>query len=128
MNRMKMACMGVVAVFVAAALVTASSPVFSTPLYTYRMEQHSDGMNFLPSTVNSFTYTAENGYTLDYTGCCGIVPSDVEPTNEQHLCQWSVETCPLTCLNTCPNTCVQSCPNTCSAPTCEGSTCGDPPC
>ena len=122
------------AVFLAVAAVTAKISTQSTPLYTVRMEQISSRMNFLPTAANGFTYIAEEGYNLNYPGCCGIIPTDIKPTNEQRPCEFTVDTCPLTCLDTCPNTCstcstclVETCPSTCS-PTCSGSTCGDPPC
>lgn len=118
-----------VTLFVATG-VYASNMTFATPLFTLRMEQQSHEMNFLPTEINEFTYTAEMGHTLSYdAGCCNVSPLDIEPTNEQNLCEYTVDTsCPDTCLSTCPDTCVDTCPSTCQGNTCEGSTCGDPPC
>lgn len=105
------AVIGVVAVLFAVTFTTASS-LAGTPLYTVRMEQHSNNMNFLPTAVHGFTYTTENGYTLDYDVpkyCGGVVPLGTDAT------------CFPTCLNTCPNTCDETCPNTCdyTCDTCE---------
>ena len=113
----------------AVTVVTASNTISTTPLYLVRMEQQSSDMHFLPTEMNEFTYTAEIGCTITYNtlGSC-VHPLGPEPTCEQNPCEWTVDTCPLTCLNTCPATCFNTCPNTCWGPTCEGSTCGDPPC
>lgn len=109
--------------------VTASPWASSTPLYTLRMEQASSEMNFLPTTMNSFTYTTEKGYTLNYnTGYCDVNPLSDKPTSAQTPCKWtdpystcSGYTCWLSCGGTC-ETCAVTCPNTCN-PTCTGSTC-----
>ncbi|MGD2249683.1 MAG: hypothetical protein PVF58_14845 [Candidatus Methanofastidiosia archaeon] len=109
--------------------VYASDMLSSTPLYMVRMEQQSNDMNFLPTEINEFTYSAETGYTITYNaGFCGASPLGPAPTCEQNPCQWTVDTCPYTCLSTCPATCFETCPNTCWGATCEGSTCGNPPC
>ncbi len=114
------------ALLVASAL--AGSLTLNTPLYTFRMEQASSKMNFLPTIMNGFTYTTENGHTLNYdaTGYCGM-PLDVtsgktcEGTCQgQETCQ-GYNTCDLTCWSTCPNTCGSTCPLTCD--TCD-HTCG----
>jgi hypothetical protein len=35
-------------------------------LYTYRMEQASSSMNYLPTEMNEILYTAKRGYKLNY--------------------------------------------------------------
>lgn len=95
--------------------VGASTGVQSTPLYTYRMEQASFRMKFLPAEPSSFTYSTENECTLNLqiNGCCSqSVP--LKPT---------FATCEETC-NTCWNTCdtCETCENTCMA-TCPWPTC-----
>lgn len=120
--------------------VIASSHVSSTPLYTVRMEQASSKMNFLPTAVNEFTYTAENGSTLNYE----VPGSGGEPLEVTvgKTCEGTcVEpTCPHTCPHTCAGnpTCSNTCPDTCGATcdtcdstcdtcdsTCIGNTCED---
>ncbi|MBU6998901.1 MAG: hypothetical protein HXS41_09050 [Theionarchaea archaeon] len=129
-----LALVSAIALFVATA-VSASS-LTGSPLFNLRMEQQSSKMNFLPTEINGFTYTSESTYSLalEFSQCCAVVPLGPEPTNHQVPCEWTVQTCPLTCLSTCPETCytcntclVETCPYTCSF-TCGGSTCGDPPC
>ena len=116
---------GAVCASCALTLVTGTS--LNTPLYTVRMEQASSRMNFLPYAVNTFTYTTEGGYTLDYgvTGCCTTVrPFATYNSCEPDTCD---ETCPVTCWSTCddptcPSTCADTCPYTCDDYTCS-STC-----
>lgn len=123
-----------VAVVLAATVATANSWTLNTPLYTYRMEQASSKMRFLPTEQNTFNYTTEQGYTLEYAVELRTrLPFDIPPTNEQRPCEWTVETCPQTCLYTCPNTC-DTC-DTCYDPTCDTCwdschviTCGTMPC
>ena len=120
----------VTVVFLAIAAVTAYNRATDTPLYTVRMEQASSKMNFLPTAVNGFTYTAEKGYTLNYgiQGYGGAKP--LEPHTKVPPCEtWETcdPTCPNTCAATCPNTCPATCPDTCDGPTCP-STCDDPTC
>jgi len=56
---------GVILVY--AAVVAASSQKSAhTPLYTYRMEQASSTMNYLPTEMNEILYTAKKGYKLNY--------------------------------------------------------------
>jgi hypothetical protein len=130
MDRKKMmlaAVIGTVLVFCAIAAVTANSLAMNTPLYTYRMEQVSSEMNFLPTEMNGFSYIADKGYTLDYkvTGYCG----GVEPLSGVFTCALTCQstcpyTCPWTCLgNTC-GTCLNTCPYTCKS-TCGQYTCDD---
>lgn len=147
-KKMLVAVIGISAALLAATCVTASSWTFNTPLYTFRMEQASNKMNFLPTEMNTFTYITEKGHDLIYaTGCSGC--GDAEPllpetcsTCSQHYCDeptlcgtcgtcgtcWS--TCPYTCdgdtcdETSCQNTCESTCPYTCMDWTCAGSTCG----
>lgn len=103
-----------VAIMVAAAGVSAASWT-KTPLYTYRMEQASNTMHFLPTKMNTFSYTAEKGYTLTHSA----------GTNSLISPQWTViETCPNTCVNTC-GTCALTC-ETCD--TCGETIYGTPTC
>jgi hypothetical protein len=141
------------AVLFAITAATAYNRTATTPLYTIRMEQVSSKMNFLPTAVNEFTYSAEKGYTLDCSiqGYGGVQPLkpptesppcetwetcdptcpntciDTCPNTCPNTCETCPLTCPLTCLATCPNTCAATCPITCDGPTCP-STCDDPTC
>lgn len=121
------AVMSVAVVSLAITCVTASPWTANTPLYTFRMEQASNKMNFLPTAVNGFIYSTEKGYALNYdaAGYCGATPYGTydtcgECTTIEITC-WS---CWYTCLNTCPNTCENTCVSTCGtcAQTCP-STC-----
>ena len=116
-----------------AVTAVAASPKrgVNAPLYTFRMEQASSNMNFLPTAVNAFEYTTEKGYVLDCDtgGCCtngGVVydtgcytcPDDTCehcPTYfPAQTCDYTCpETCPVTCHETCPVTCEHTCPYTC---------------
>lgn len=139
MNKTKISLVvcSVAIVSLAVAAVTAN-PSINTPLYTLRMEQASSKMNFLPTAVNDFTYTAEKGSTLNYNVskyCSFVVP--LAPTGSgggetcwpqcnttQPTCSTCEETCPSTCSNTCSSTCPNTCPVTCiTCETCEGPTC-----
>jgi hypothetical protein len=124
----------VCAVLCVATVVTATSRT-DTPLYTVRMEQASSKMNFLPTAVTTFTYTSEQGYTVDHDvsgGYCGIGPLHTGYNTCQNTCPETCEpgtcdqTCPFTCWNTCeetcPSTCTETCPYTCDDFTCS-STC-----
>jgi hypothetical protein len=121
---MSFAVIGLAAVFLAVTCVTASSWI-NTPLYTYRMEQVSSEMSFLPTELNKFSYTVENGYTVNYTfvSCCGANP--MKPPTEVETCPETCdgETCPFTA---CGNTCGSTCPNTSCGNTCD--TCTQPTC
>lgn len=112
-QKMIIAAVSVVAVILVVTGVTASS-LQITPLNTVRMEQASSKMSFLPTSVNEFTYSAENGYILSYdtTGCCSVEP--LAPTGQE------IETCWPECTTTEP-----TCPSTCEGDTCQGtcSTC-----
>jgi hypothetical protein len=120
--------------FLAITTVIAGSRTSNTPLYTYRMEQASYKMNFLPTRMNGFVYETEEGCVLDCGGCgiqceqCG----DVKPLNpytcatcDEYYCE-NPSLCYGTCYSTCStcsgNTCDEtSCQNTCS--TCQQYTC-----
>ena len=54
------------ALALAVTCVTASTSLCNTPLYTFRIEQASSKMNFLPTAMNEFTSTTEKGYNLTY--------------------------------------------------------------
>lgn len=109
-----------------ATVVTASSPSLNTPLYTFRMEQQSNKLNFLPTAVNEFIYTVENEYIMN-------VDAPVEFCNAQPLdnCTYLATTCNVTCPQSCAGTCDTcygwTCYNTSCQPTCE-YTCDDPTC
>ncbi|MBU7029879.1 MAG: hypothetical protein HXS48_23290 [Theionarchaea archaeon] len=126
-----LAVMSVVAVACVVVLATASSLLADTPLYTLRMEQASSEMNFLPTEMNGFTYTAENGYTLNHevSGYCSsaaLLDTGVW-TCEPNTHEWTCKTCDtcLTCdtcfhcetQNTCDtcDTCTYTCASTCKA-------------
>ena len=110
--------------------VTASSLTAHTPLFTVRMEQASSDMHFLPTSVESFSYSAENGYSLDYIADAGVCAAplaytwDTDPTcwatcaGQHNTCSSTcVSTCSSTCVNTCctcVSTCSSTCVNTCS--------------
>lgn len=110
---------GAAALF-ALSTVIASSQGYTTPLYTVRMEQASSRMNFLPTAVNQFTYTAEKGYTVNYNaaGYCGA-PLEITVGK---TCDGTCDidpTCPHTCRSTCDDpTCGETCPDTCQL-TCD---------
>ncbi|MGD2248114.1 MAG: hypothetical protein PVF58_06880 [Candidatus Methanofastidiosia archaeon] len=131
-KNMSVVAAGVAIMLFAAACVAANPQIFSTPLYTLRMEQASNKMNFLPTKTNGFMYTAESGYTLTcaitgYRG--GVTPLNTKPGDtycESCIPETCEETCDWTCFETCPNTCEDTCegptcPYTCSGPTCEGT-------
>ena len=113
MKRNKLVSIGVIGIVIVslAVAVTATSLGSNTPLYTVRMEQASSKMNFLPTEMNEFTYTAEKGYTIDY---------DLQA-------DYDYSVLPLggpTCQHTCPYTCSLTCPNG----ICQDKTCGHPIC
>lgn len=100
------------AALLAVTCVTASPWTQNTPLYTYRMEQASSRMNFLPAPMNNLTYTTEKGYILncEVTECY----NGVEPLNTVPVISCEGHTCYITCDRTCTNTCDKTCGgNTC---------------
>jgi hypothetical protein len=125
MDKKKMSVVMIGVVLVALGVTVTASSVSHTPLYTFRMEQVSDKMNFLPTEVNGFTYTSEKGYVLNYglTGFC----KNVEPLSTLPNTSCPEETCEGSCENTCIYTCDPTCPYTCDDPTCP-YTCDDPTC
>jgi hypothetical protein len=146
MDRRKLLLVAVIMVTASLAItcVTAHSLTANTPLYILRMEQASSKMNFLPTAVNGFIYTAEKGYEVTYDtrgNCCingygdnanplatdgvSCVETMCDPCdtyNGEYTCQYTCpDTCNPTCTgSTCPYTCHQTCPDTCpgSGPTC----------
>lgn len=118
MNQGSLAVGTVIAVL-AVMCVAASVQTSSTPLYTVRMEQISSEMNFLPTAVNGFTYTAEKGYTVNcevsaYNGANLFNPLTIGTTCETCHDPTCV-TCFHTCLPTCDDT---TCRNTCGVSYC----------
>lgn len=94
--------------------VAASAWNVSTPLYTYRMEQVSSKMGFLPTTTNGFTYMAENGYTVYNGGGCTVISDS--PANTWYTCE-------KTCGYTCPDSCMATCLISCAGYTCTPTVC-----
>lgn len=114
MNRKKR---GIVLILISAALVSlaitaviATETSSKTPLFTYRMEQKSNQMNFLSTEINEFTYTAESEYTLKFDNIHGnmdknamkfVVQPDgtyyptctyICPFTEELSCNWCINT------------------------------------
>ncbi len=135
-----------VTALLAVTFVTAAPLASKTPLYTYRMEHASSKMNFLPTTMNGFIYTAGRGYTVNYNNfecseCGGGGANPLAPytcsTCDWEICDGTIcPTCTYTCPGTCWYTCVAtSCPPKCPwtewprceptkvYPTCEWQTC-----
>jgi hypothetical protein len=139
-RKLSIALISVTAIL-AVTLVTATPLASKTPLYTYRMENASSKMNFLPTTMNSFIYTAEKGYTVNYSNLecseCGGGASPLVLTCStcdldvcyETVCPTCPDTCPYTCGggNTCSSTCPATCPATCIT-TCSGTTCSATSC
>lgn len=126
------AALAVVAVALVMVFAAAGSSMAQSPLYTFRMEQHSSKMNFSPNATNGFSYTAENGYTigqgaLGYCNGARLLGTDAtcHPTCDGWTCDQTgcQNTCDNTCPNTCPVTCPATCPSTCSTCEGQGSTC-----
>jgi hypothetical protein len=100
---------GIAVASVTVAAVTAIPLTYNTPLYTVRMEQISSEMNFLPTEMNDFTFTAENGYNLNYIPeYCDVGSYDTYArTYDGSYTCWGYYTCPFTCNSniTCYSTC-----------------------
>lgn len=117
---------GMIIVFLAVTAVAASSRPLNTPLYKFRIEQASYRMNFLPTERNTFAYTTEKGFKLDYDVfgeyCCGENPLASEYTCDPPC---TFDTCEQTsCGETCQNTCAgASCRLTCGGETCDPTAC-----
>lgn len=117
-------------VTVSLAVTVTANFVPNTPLYTYRMEQASSQMNFLPTEINNFAYTTVTGSTLNYeiTRYCYVNPLEepTVPVTCPETCEETCSTCYSTCEgSTCEGTCYSTCPNTCATcePTCEEPSC-----
>lgn len=136
------------ALVVCAVAFVAASPQLksNTPLYTYRMEQQSSEMNFLPTEMNGFTYNTEKGYTVNYhaDNYCGAELLSTAPGQtfcatcfpECSTSEWTCSgsyTCCITCFyQSCWGTCY-TCPgqgHTCDDTSCQAtcSTCDQPTC
>ena len=124
-RKMLLAAISIAALLLAVSVVTANPGTKSnTPLFIYRMEQHSSDKNFLPTETNTFAYAAEKGFNLNYEATRHI--EDAEPLAD---CSYYS----TTCHNTCPNTCDSTCPWTCGNThwySCRGTcdTCVTKPC
>ena len=107
---------GIAVASVTVAAVTARSLTYNTPLYTVRMEQASSGMNFLPTEMNDFTFTAEIGYNLNYVPeyCGAESPHVYAKTYGGGDTCWGYYTCPFTCKYNI--TCYYTCRPTACAP------------
>ena len=123
-QKISLVATGIVLTILAVTCVSASSRI-SSPLYMLRMEQASSEMNYLPTDMNIFTYTSQEGYNLNHTAnCCtgakllitGVTCYDSCGGTCDYTC-WDTcqSTCPNTCVSTCPDTCVSTCPNTCQS-------------
>jgi hypothetical protein len=108
------AALGVIMVFLAVTYATAS-PSVNTPLYRYRMEQSSSKMNFLPTALNAFAYTAEKGYHVKCDVLGNSIADEWDGGTDSVVitCQTTGYTCVPTCESSCPDTCWPTCPNTC---------------
>ncbi len=53
-------------ILLTATSLTGSLLLPSSPLYAVRMDQASSKMDFLPTEQNTFTYVAEDGYSLTF--------------------------------------------------------------
>lgn len=122
---MLLVILSIVTAYIATA-VAASPWMLDTPLYTYRMQQASSEMNFLPATMNNFTYMTEKGFTLvDVEGCCEATLFAMPLGTGVYSCYYSTcggETCSSTCYTYCGQySCMLTCPSTCF--TCDDPTC-----
>lgn len=116
--------------------VTARSLTWNTPLYTLRMEQQSNKMNFLPTEMNEFVYSAEHGYNLTYEVLeyCSAEPLVETVGTCSSTCPYvscAVGTCSTCGGNTCDDTscqpsCWYTCWETCDDWTCNPDTCKNP--
>ena len=114
------AIIGIVVATLLVSTAMASPQITDTPLYTYRMEQESSRMNFLATERNTFSYTAESGYELNYDTIGGwvfirrieIVSCGGYVCFFAVACTYEGGTCYY--LLTC---------NTCNPPTCSPTTC-----
>ena len=110
-KQMLFVVMSIALVFVAVAATTARPGTsFTTPLYTFRMEQASNDMNFLPAEGNGFTFDTKSGHAVNYDF---VVYHDYDEPLSTNCKPTCADTCPNTCFPTCSSTCVDTCPNTC---------------
>ena len=129
-NRVSVVVMSIVIVGLAVTAVFARSWTTTTPLYTYRMEQASDKMHFLPTEINEITYNTEKGYTLTFetVKTAEDIPLDTWQTPWTCIystCEYTCKTCDApTCPDTCPATC-NTCAYTCACTVSCGPTCQD---
>ena len=114
-KKISTAMISLIVASLAVATMTASSSLYNTPLYTFRMEQVSNEMNFLPTEMNDLTYTAENGYNLNYgvAEClwnCDTAGNDTTPLimTWQYTCEF-YHTCSYECPETNQWTCWVTC-------------------
>lgn len=139
MKRMHLVLLvGSIAIIGASITVATASTSVATPLFTFRMQQASSSMKFLPTTASGFIYNTASGYTLDYTCSGAICGNRILATQPINTCSPDCtqqgdtcsSTCPDTCYSTCsgstcsptcPNTCPNTCPYTCDDPTCPAS-------
>ena len=125
MKKMLLAAISIVIILLAVTVVNASpGAIVNTSLFTYRMEQHSSEMSFSPAETNTFAYTAEKGFNLDYE-----VTGYIEDADPLADCSYYA----TTCHRTCPRTCKDTCPYTCGYThwwSCKGTcrTCPYKPC
>jgi len=106
-----------ITIFFAIACTTASNWTSHSPLYTFRMEQASNRMNFFPAERNDFVYTTGEGYELncDVTLISGESPQIESVVICTFNCPTEAATCadPTECfINTCKET---QCDRTCYA-------------
>ena len=98
MNRnlkISIAVIGVAFSALLVSVVSASPRTSNTPFYTFRIEQASCKMSFLPTSMNTFTYSTRNGCTLN--------PKFV--TDNSVVRVFDVDTYISTCQCTCYVTC-----------------------
>lgn len=115
---------------ICATYIIASPNSGYTPLYSFRMEQQSSELHFLPTSMNTFTYTTEKGDEVCFGQCCtmgstggiqGLKTIEITCSTCASTCESTCPaTCPLTCdtcYGGCPvtlDTCLQTCDVTCS--------------
>lgn len=112
--------MSIVIVGLTITAVTARLWTTTTPLHTYRMEQASDEMNFLPTEMAEFTYNAEKGYNITFEILENFEDVALVTWQTPYTCIYS--TCKYTCTTCDGPTCLETCPCTVSCgPTCQDS-------
>ena len=126
---------GIMVILAATTLVTATSSTFNAPLYTYRMEQVSNRMNFLCTEMNRFSFEARDGFTVNCNvqAVTSAQPLSTDETCEGYSCFHTMcyETCEeLSCMESCVPTCIPTEDDTCMTLcyTCSGYTCDQTSC